>query len=95
MVPVTFRVVLDANVLFPTNNLKDFRVLPEGIEAQAPDEFLVDLFDLDSQGVVALLRAQARALEKPPKTFEELMDGLAKTVPSFVKAVREHLSEHD
>ncbi|MFP4599304.1 MAG: PIN domain-containing protein [Persicimonas sp.] len=78
-----------------TNNLKDFRVLPEGVEAQSPDEFLVDLFDLDSQGVVTLLRKQARALKKPPKTCEELMDGLAKTVPSFVKAVREYLSEPD
>ncbi|MFZ5443785.1 MAG: PIN domain-containing protein [Myxococcota bacterium] len=31
-----------------TMNLSDFRDLPEGIEAQHPDEFLSNLFDLDA-----------------------------------------------
>jgi len=30
-----------------TNNLRDFVPLPEGIEAQSPDDFLCNLFDLD------------------------------------------------
>jgi putative transposase len=30
-----------------TSNLKDFAPLPEGLEAQSPDEFLCNLFDLD------------------------------------------------
>ncbi len=30
-----------------THNLRDFGSLPDGIEAQAPDDFLVDLFDSD------------------------------------------------
>jgi predicted nucleic acid-binding protein len=30
-----------------TSNLKHFRELPEGIEAQSPDDFLCNIFDLD------------------------------------------------
>ncbi|MGH7284916.1 MAG: PIN domain-containing protein [Polyangiaceae bacterium] len=39
-----------------TANLKDFITLPDGVEAQSPDEFLGNLFDLDAEGFVALLR---------------------------------------
>jgi predicted nucleic acid-binding protein len=44
-----------------TSNLADFHDLPEGIEAQSPDEFLCNLFDLDGAGLVELLRDQAAA----------------------------------
>jgi hypothetical protein len=44
-----------------TSNLADFHYLPEGIEAQSPDEFLCNLFDLDGAGLVELLRDQAAA----------------------------------
>ncbi|MFU8805654.1 MAG: PIN domain-containing protein [Bradymonadaceae bacterium] len=74
-----------------TSNLRDFQEMPAGIQAQGPDEFLINLFDLHNQEVVALLRDQANALKRPPKTFEQLLDGLAKTVPLFVKTVREPL----
>ncbi|MBZ0118339.1 MAG: PIN domain-containing protein [Sandaracinaceae bacterium] len=72
-----------------TSNLKDFRPLPDGIEAQSPDEFLCNLFDLDPEGMVELVRAQAAALKKPPRSFEELLAGLAKIAPDFALAVRE------
>ena len=75
-----------------TSNLADFRNLPDGIEAQSPDEFLGNLFDLDREGLVDLLREQAAALRRPPRSFEELVAGLAKVVPEFVAAVRAHLS---
>lgn len=39
-----------------TSNLKDFKPLPDGIEAQSPDDFLHNLFDLDPAGFVALLQ---------------------------------------
>jgi len=74
-----------------TSNLRDFRHLPAGIEAQSPDDFLEHLFDLDPDRFVELLRAQAAALKNPPYTFEQLLAGLAKTVPAFIATVTAHL----
>jgi predicted nucleic acid-binding protein len=74
-----------------TSNLADFHDLPDGIEAQSPDEFLCNLFDLDGDGLAEILKEQAAALKRPPVSFEELLDGLAKTVPQFVAAVHAHL----
>jgi predicted nucleic acid-binding protein len=71
-----------------TSNLKHFRELPEGIEAQSPDDFLCNLFDLDPDGMVELVREQAAALKKPKRSYEELLDGLSKFVPEFVAALR-------
>jgi len=73
-----------------TSNLKDFRSLPDGIEAQSPDEFLSNLFDLDPEGMVELVREQAKALRNPPREFDELLRGLAKTAPGFAKSVADH-----
>ncbi len=77
-----------------TSNLKDFRMLPNGIEAQSPDEFLSNLFDLDPAGIVELLRAQADALRNPPRSFDELLRGLAKMVPEFARSVAAHAGVH-
>ena len=76
-----------------TSNLKDFRVLPEGIEAQSPDDFLCNLFDLDEEGMIGLLERQAADLVKPERTLDELLNGLRKTVPSFAEAVMERLND--
>ena len=75
-----------------TSNLGDFHDLPEGIEAQAPDEFLGNLFDLDRDGLVELLKERASALKRPPRSFDELLEGLGKLVPAFVSGVREHMN---
>jgi len=74
-----------------TSNLKHFRELPEGIEAQSPDDFLSNPFDLDPDGMVELVREQAAALKKPKRSYEELLDGLSKVVPEFVAALRVRL----
>jgi hypothetical protein len=74
-----------------TANLKDFRKLPEGVEAQPPDEFLCNLFDLEADAFVELLRGQAGDLVSPPVTFEELLVRLARIVPDLASAVREHI----
>jgi predicted nucleic acid-binding protein len=74
-----------------TSNLKDFAELPEGIEAQSPDVFLCNLFDLDPETFVELLREQAADLISPPMTFDELLGRLARVVPDLIAAVREHL----
>src|SRR5262245_22663972 len=42
-----------------TANLKDFVPLPGGVEAQSPDEFLCNLFDLDPESFLEMLREQA------------------------------------
>lgn len=74
-----------------TMNLKDFRSLPDGIEAQSPDEFLSNLFDLSPEGIANLLRKQASTLKHPPRSFEELLTGLSRIAPEFVAGVREHV----
>lgn len=73
-----------------TSNLKDFENLPSGIEAQSPDEFLSNLFGLDPELMVELLREQARALKNPPFSFEDLVKALAKIVPRFAARVLAH-----
>lgn len=71
-----------------TANLDDFAELPDGIEAQSPDEFLCNLLDLNPEGIVALLHEQAEDLVNPPVTFDELLARLARVVPDFVVDVR-------
>jgi predicted nucleic acid-binding protein len=70
-----------------TSNLKHFRALPDGIEAHSPDEFLSDLFDLDPDGMVEIVREQAAALRKPARSFEDVLRSLAKMVPDFAASV--------
>ena len=73
-----------------TMNLRDFHDLPEGVEAQSPDDFLSNLFDLDPVGMVELLRDQAASLKKPPRSFEDVLAALAKVVPDFAASVAQH-----
>lgn len=74
--------------LIVTSNIRDFRPLPEGIEAKRPGEFLIDLLDLHPFPMLELLRLQAADKKRPPQTFEQLLTGLSKTVPDFVAEVR-------
>lgn len=72
-----------------TSNLRDFGEMPTGIEAQSPDDFLCDLFDLAPQLLVEIVHEQAAALKKPPISFEDLVAGLERSVPSFARAILE------
>ncbi len=74
-----------------TLNLEDFSELPAGIEAQHPDEFLCDLFDLDPDLLTEIVRDQAAALKNPPRTVADVLKALEKIVPDFVTAVRERV----
>ncbi len=76
-----------------TLNLKDFRSLPDGLEAMSPDVFLLDLLDLEPQTMMALLERQARALRRPPITPVQLLTGLGKTVPRFAQQARQLLQD--
>lgn len=73
-----------------TLNTKHFTPLPHGLEARSPDEFLCNLFDLDPERFIELLREQAADLKKPPMTFDELLERLGRFVPDLVAAVRQH-----
>jgi predicted nucleic acid-binding protein len=78
-----------------TSNLKDFHPMPDGVEAQRPDDFLLDLFDLAPHEMVELLRRQATALKRPEVTLHELLTGLGKTVPRFEDAVRKFIDTEE
>jgi predicted nucleic acid-binding protein len=75
-----------------TSNVRDFRPLPDGLEAQSPDEFLSNLFDLDPDALVDVLREQASDLQRPPVTVGELIARLAHVAPDFAAAVRAYVS---
>jgi len=81
--------------LIVTSNLKDFRALPDGVEAQSPDEFLCSLFDLDSEGFVQLLREQAGDLRRPAVSFEQLLSRLGRIVPEFAATIGEATGDQD
>ena len=71
-----------------TANLKDFRDLPEGIEAESPDDLLCKLFEVDPVAMVDLVKAQAADHRNPPHSLEELLKALAKVVPRFAANLR-------
>jgi predicted nucleic acid-binding protein len=79
-----------------TQNLKDFPqgyLSSFGVEAQAPDEFLVHLFYLAPKQVINIIAMQAQDLQKPPKTVIELLDTLKQHAPNFVSLIRNYLSK--
>lgn len=80
--------------LIITFNLKDFplAVLAQyGIEAIHPDDFIVDLFDLNPAKVLAAVAAQRSSLKNPPRTSEELLDTLLKQgLPQTVKLLEQY-----
>ncbi len=83
--------VKSAAQVIATANLKDFKILPEGIEAQSPDEFLCNLFDLDPMAFIELLQQQAEDLQKPPLSFNALLTRLQRVVPKVIALVRAQL----
>ncbi len=62
-----------------TSNLKDFPskdLAPLGIEAQAPDDFVLNLIDLAPGTVASIVNEQASALKAPPQTRGQLLERL-------------------
>lgn len=76
-----------------TFNLKDFYDLPTGIEAQSPDVFLGNIFDLAKEKFADLLQAQASDLNNPAVTLADLLKRLSRVAPDFAAAVNEHLNQ--
>lgn len=57
-----------------TNNLRDFPAKILGhfkIEAQSPDDFILQLFDLSAEDVLKAAENHRLSLKNPPKTFPE------------------------
>jgi hypothetical protein len=69
-----------------TSNLRHFHGLPDGLQAQPPNAFLMSLFDADPNVALAVVQQQAAALKKPPRSFDDVLDALAKSVPRFTEA---------
>ncbi|WP_164019112.1 PIN domain-containing protein [Pyxidicoccus trucidator] len=62
-----------------TFNLRDFpaRVLASyGMEAQHPDDFLLNIIDLDGAAVARVIQEQAAALKNPRRTLAEMLEVL-------------------
>jgi predicted nucleic acid-binding protein len=79
---------IDASLIV-TANLRDFAALPSGIEAVAPDTFLLDRLEVMPHEVIAALRRQAAGYRNPPADLGELLDWLALAVPGFAAAARD------
>jgi predicted nucleic acid-binding protein len=71
-----------------TANLRDFRDLPDGLEAQSPDEFMCNLFDLDPDRMMGVLVTVSRRLRNPPVDLRHLIAGL--NLPEFAELLRAH-----
>jgi len=86
-------VQVDAQLII-TTNLKDFppaALMPWGIEAQHPDDFLTNLWkttDLQEE-LVQLLHEQSEQLSKPPVPLPALLEKLEKQVPYFISQVKQ------
>lgn len=57
---------------FPTSALEPFN-----IEAQSPDQFVLDLVDLAPGRVASVVQEQSAALRNPERTVEDLLDSLS------------------
>ncbi len=80
-----------------TYNLKHFpdaSLAPYGVEAQHPDDFLTDLYDLDPDTITAIIRGQAAALRKRPTSPQEVLTRLEQVgITQFARLVSAHFDE--
>lgn len=77
-----------------TANLRDFpegSLEPYGVEAQAPDEFVLDLLSLSPEAVETALRQQAGDLRSPAQTVGQLLDTLERSLPTTVREFRQSM----
>ena len=74
-----------------TANLKDFMNLPDGLEAVAPDAFLLNLVDMYPAELLTILHEQVGDYEREPLTVPALLDRLAKCAPEFAGRARQLL----
>ncbi len=71
-----------------TSNWKDFPedyLTPWNVTAKSPDDFLLDLIDLDDRVVWACVQEIAYSRRNPPETTEDVLDELERA--GLVEAV--------
>lgn len=75
-----------------TQNLRDFPALvlgPLGLQAMAPEDFLLDLLGTDPRRFTGAVRAGRSRLRNPPFTAQEHLDALARQgLPQLADALR-------
>ncbi|MFP5501139.1 MAG: PIN domain-containing protein [Candidatus Sericytochromatia bacterium] len=74
-----------------TFNLDDFPAAATsqyGVEAQSPDDFLVNLFSLSPHDLVLIIDEMVEDYDKPSYTRSELLEVLAKALPTFSKLLQ-------
>lgn len=72
-----------------TENTRDFREMPDGIEAQTADDFLCNLLDLDPDRMMHALEKICARRKRPPNQLEPLAEATLCT--EFAKLVKAHL----
>lgn len=73
-----------------TSNLADFPAAALerfNIEAQDPDQFVLDVVNLAPARVAAVIQQQSAALRNPPRTVDELLEDLSSSLPRAVAAL--------
>lgn len=76
-----------------TANLDDFPAAalePFNIEAQGPDQFVLDVVNLAPARVAAVIQQQSAALRSPPRTVDELLEDLSNSLPRAAAALQSH-----
>ncbi|MFK8000969.1 MAG: PIN domain-containing protein [Polyangiales bacterium] len=75
-----------------TSNLKDFPTALANvydIEVLHPDDFALDLIDLFPLKVARIIEEQASTLRNSPRTYEEVLEFLSRSIPESVARLRE------
>jgi predicted nucleic acid-binding protein len=88
--------VASESQIIVTQNLRDFPphlLNPFDVEAQSPDDFLVQLFSYESEQMIQIIREQAHGLRNPPRTVPDLLNTLTQHAPTFVTLVQRSLQE--
>jgi hypothetical protein len=67
-----------ADVIVTSNlhNFPDDALRPFDLHATSPDDFLLDEFDLDPHGTIEALYSQARAMNRPTATLNDVLTAL-------------------
>jgi uncharacterized protein YeeX (DUF496 family) len=90
--------VVSGSRLIITENLRDFpeaALEPFGVQAQAPDAFLIYLLDLAPAPMVEIIKEIAADRRNPPSTAHQVLDALAKRTPNFAQLVGARLSSQN
>lgn len=73
-----------------TFNLKHYPpeyLLKYGLHAVSPDDFLLDLWDLNQESVLEALHSKAQRTNNPTLAFSDVVQSLIKTTPKFRETV--------